>query len=113
MPRSRNGGGEIHAKNVAHLTIPLEAIKTGRGLARGRARDIISSPGSYGYAGTFSMQGIIFGKRGKDEPPEPLFLLRESVTLPPRPYAEPAAEQVRPEVESSVRRAMASLLDEE
>lgn len=105
-------GGEIHAKNVKNLTIPLEAFMTGRGYARGTARDVIGSPGEYGYDGTFFSKGVLFGKRGKGEDAEvePLFSLRPSVTLPARPYAQPAIDEVAPEIEASMHSALEALL---
>ncbi len=105
-------GGEIRAKNVRNLTIPLEPFMTGQGLARGTARDVIESPGEYGYDGTFFSRGVLMGRRGSgaDAETEPLFALRPSVMLPARPYAEPAIEEVKPQFESAMRAALEALL---
>jgi hypothetical protein len=54
---------------------------TGRGVARGTARDVIASPGSYGYESMFVSAQMIFGRRD-DGSAEPLFKLQVSVTLP-------------------------------
>jgi hypothetical protein len=103
--RVQEYGGTIRAKNVRNLTIPLSPLMTGRGAARGAARDVISNPSAFGYRGTFFSAQILFGKR-EDGSAEPLFKLQPSVTLPAPPYAEPALDQVAPQVESSIARAM-------
>ncbi len=101
-------GGEIHAKNVRNLTIPLEAFMTGQGVARGSARDLIANPEEFGYDGTFFSEGILFGKSGDQA--EPLFVLKPSVTLPARPWAQPAADEVQPKFESAMRTALEALI---
>jgi len=52
---------------------------------------------------------LLFGRR-EDGTGEPLFALRLSVTLRARPYGEPALEEVAPQVESSLARAIEALL---
>lgn len=100
-------GGTIRAKNVKNLTIPLGPVKTPKGVARGSARDIISNPGSFGYDGTFFHNKILFGRRnGKAEP---LFKLKPSVTLPSRPFAQPAMEEESPRFQAGLQSAMAAL----
>ncbi len=101
-------GGTIHAKNVRNLTIPLEAFMTGAGVARGTARDVISHPADYGYDGTFFSKGVLFGKIGDEA--EPLFALKPSVTLPSRPWAQPAADEVQPQFQSAMRAALEALI---
>ncbi|HZP46270.1 MAG TPA: HK97 gp10 family phage protein [Candidatus Binataceae bacterium] len=101
-------GGTIHAKNVKNLTIPLDAMLTGRGIARGTARNVIDDPGSFGYERTFFRNGILFGS--SDGEVTPLFLLKPSVTLPARPYAAPAAEEIRPQMIDKVQRSLAALM---
>ena len=101
-------GGEVSAKNVRNLTIPLEAFMTGRGVARGSARDVIASPGNYGYDGTFFTGNVLMGKRGEET--EPLFFLTPSVTIPARPWAQPALDEVKPQFESRVTSALEALL---
>lgn len=100
-------GGTIHAKNVQNLTIPLSAILTKRGVPRGTAHDVISNPGSYGFDGTFFRTHILFGKQsGKAVP---LFKLQPSVTLPAKPFAEPALKAVQPVFEAKLHSAMQAL----
>ncbi len=101
-------GGEIRAKNVRNLTIPLEAFMTGRGLARGAAHSVIASPGNYGFDGTFFSHHILFGKRGEEA--VPLFALKPSVTLPARPWAQPALDEIKPSFEAAMRSALQALL---
>lgn len=102
-------GGEIHAKNHPHLAIPLQAIKTTRGVARGTARSVIANPSSFGFDSTFyrSSSQIIFGRRGGTV--SPLFKLQESVTLPARPSAQPAIDEVTPIFEARLESAMAAV----
>lgn len=101
-------GGEIHAKNVSNLTIPLEAFMTGSGVARGSARDLIANPGEFGYDGTFFSKNVLMGKSGDEV--VPLFVLTPSVTLPARPWAKPAADEVQPQFEESMRAALEALI---
>jgi phage gpG-like protein len=101
-------GGTVNAKNVANLTIPLPAMLTGRGVSRGTARDVISSPESYGFSGTFSAQNVIFGKHD-DGSYQPLFALKKSVRIPERPYARPAMEEVGPIFQDRMYNAMVTL----
>ena len=105
-------GGEVHAKNVRNLTIPLEAFMTGRGVARGSARDVIASPEDYGYDGTFFSRNVLMGVRGtgEDREVEPLFFLTPSVTIPARPWAQPALDEIQPQFESRVSSALEALL---
>ena len=78
-------GGVITAKNAAHLTIPLDAAKTAKGVARFSARDVIGNPQSFGFWGTFTAKRVIFGRtRDRGVSPTPLFVLKRSVTLPAR-----------------------------
>lgn len=73
-------GGIIRAKNGRFLTIPLSAARTGKGVARFSARDVIGRPEAFGYVGTFTHNRIIFGKTA-DGGIEPLFKLQEQVTV--------------------------------
>lgn len=93
-------GGTVIPKNAKFLTIPLEAMLTGVGVARGTARQVIESPEAFGYSGTFVAKGVIFGKLGKTAKGRqrtrglggeqtsviPLFALKSSVTIPGRHY---------------------------
>jgi len=104
----QEAGGEVQAKSVPHLTIPLAPFLTGRRIARGTARSVIESPGAYGYDGTFFSRGVLFGKRGEES--EPLFALKESITIPARPYVQPALDEAAPEFEAAMRAALEALL---
>lgn len=118
--RIQEEGGEIHAKNARNLTIPLAAFMTGKGAPKGSAHDLISSPSRYGFAGTFFHKGILFGeqrvgvKRSEHGATigaaVALFLLKPSVTLPARPYAQPALDQVGPVFEQRLDTALEALL---
>jgi hypothetical protein len=77
-------GGTVVPKTAQFLAIPLEAMQTGNGVARGTARQVISEPGAFGFSGTFVAKGVIFGKEGGDI--IPLFALKSEVTLPGRHY---------------------------
>ena len=82
-------GGEIQGPQGRAADDSRSAIREARGIVRDSAGAMISSPSSFGYESSFtSPQMIVFGKHGQEA--EPLLLLRRSVTLPPRPYAEPA-----------------------
>lgn len=102
-------GGDVHAKNVANLTIPLRAMMTGRGVARGSARDVISYPGSYGFDATFFRNSILFGKQSGSA--TPLFKLQPSVHIPERPSWRPALEEIQPIFEVDMRRALTGLFN--
>jgi hypothetical protein len=80
--RAQDQGATITPKASAHLAIPIGAARTTtKGVAKFSARDLIGSPGSFGYTGTFVRNNIIFGARGEGQKPEPLFALKKRVTL--------------------------------
>lgn len=94
-------GGTVIPRHAKFLTIPLEAMLTGLGVARGTARQVIESPQAFGYSGTFVAKGVIFGKLGQTAKGNqhwrrgaggaqttviPLFALKSSVTIPGRHY---------------------------
>ena len=68
-------GGTIRPKKKKFLTIPFPGGPADKPVPL-RASD---------FNDTFVAKGIIFQKRGKDDI-EPLFILKESVTIPARPY---------------------------
>ena len=68
-------GGTIYPVRARYLTIPFPGVK-------GRARD---------YENTFIAKNIIFQRLGNRI--RPLFVLKESVTIPARPYLRPAVEE--------------------
>jgi hypothetical protein len=105
--RAQEYGATIHAKNVANLTIPLDAAKTAMGVGRFSARQVISDPTQFGYTGTFFKHGVLFGNAGgKGGAPTPLFVLRPSVTLPPRPFMRPALAQIAARLPAEIERAV-------
>lgn len=90
-------GGTVIPKTSRFLTIPLEAMLTGVGVARGTARQVIDEPEAFGFAGTFFAKGMLFGRlggraRGRQRGSSsqgsviPLFALKTSVTIPGRHY---------------------------
>ena len=79
--RAQDEGAVITPKRAANLTIPIGPAMTPKGVARFTAREVISSPRSFGYVGTFTRNGVLFGNKGNDEAPVPLFALVKRVTL--------------------------------
>lgn len=82
-------GGTITTKKAAALTIPLEAMLTGNGVARGTAAQVKANPQAFGYVATFIPKGhsTIFGK-AEDGSTIPLFALKPSVTIPAHNYLD-------------------------
>lgn len=84
-------GGTITPKNAQALTIPLEAMLTGNGVARGTAAAVRANPQAFGFKATFIpkghnvIMGIPEGAR-KSVTAIPLFALVPSVTIPARKY---------------------------
>lgn len=95
-----------------NLTIPLDEAKTAAGAARYSARRVISDPSVGGFAGTFfgkSRAGnvILFGvPGGRNARPVPLFVLKQSVRIPPRRYVSTAMSAVVPKVPGIVNEAI-------
>jgi len=69
-------GGTIRPKKKKFLTIPFPGGPADQRVPL-RAAD---------FNDTFVAKGIIFQDRGENIKPEPLFLLRKSVTIPASPY---------------------------
>jgi hypothetical protein len=78
-------GGTIVPRTARMLTIPLAAMLTGNGVARGTARQLRDNPGAFGFTGTFVRHDVIFGKRGRAQI-IPLFALKARVTIPAHRY---------------------------
>lgn len=84
-------GGTIRPKRSRFLAIPLDAAKTGAGVSRFGAREVMANPQAFGYKHCFVAKGVIFGvmagavkdRRGMVGT-VPLFALKSSVTLPER-----------------------------
>ncbi len=80
--RIQESGGTIRPTRSAHLAIPLPAMQTAKGVARAGAAQVIGNPYAFGFDGTFTAKGVIFGKLPGQI--VPLFALKDSVTLPAR-----------------------------
>jgi hypothetical protein len=120
--RIQNLGGTISAKNVNNLTIPLDAVLTGQGVARFTAAQVISDPAAFGFVTTFFKNSVLFGElpiEGKREAKGatiggvvPLFVLRPSVTLPAHPYMETAFKQISAKMPGEVQKAIDAAVKE-
>lgn len=112
-------GGIIRPKNGTYLAIPIGEAKTGNGVPRFSARDLISDPGAFGYDSTFVAKHIIFGVKGRFRrgtvegqrvsirqgsigTAVPLFVLRTSVTVPARNYLIAARDRLMPFVQEEL-----------
>jgi len=104
--RIQDMGGLIVPKRSAHLTIPVGEAVTARGVARFTARELISSPGSFGFQGTFVHREIIFGRRKAEI--TPLFVLKKSVRITPVRFRRRTLTSQRAWVRSEVRTAVRS-----
>lgn len=82
-------GGDIVPVTRQYLTVPFPGVK-------GYARD---------YDNTFIAKGIIFQRLSKDKI-RPLFSLRESVHIPPRPYLYSTLQENRDKIRSTIAQAV-------
>ena len=99
-------GGEIHAKNVPHLTIPLPPALTPRGVAKYKsAREAIEKEKLF-YLRNRGTGKEIMAKRIGGGKIEAWFALKESVTIPASHYATRAIEAAKPAAEREVERAL-------
>jgi hypothetical protein len=73
-------------------------------------REATSSPSTFSYRGKFFSMQLLFGRYGGEAAPP--FKLHPSAAFAPRPFARRALEEVRPQVEASIRSAMEALLKE-
>jgi hypothetical protein len=99
-------GGVIRPKRAKHLTIPLKAAQTANGVARFSARDVIDRPQTFGYVGTFTHNDVIFGKKA-DGGFEPLFALKDQVTIKGVGYLSSTAEEKKAWVAETINDAAA------
>lgn len=79
-------GGTIVPKTARSLAIPLAAMLTPNGVARGTAAQLRQNPQAFGYRGTFAAKGVIFGTQMGGRSIVPLFALKPSVVIPARHY---------------------------
>jgi len=97
-------GGTIRPRNAQHLTIPLDAVQTNKGVARFTARDVISSPEAFGYTGTFVRDKVIFGKQA--DRIVPLFVLKDQVVIKPVGFLSGTVEEVAPKAQEQISEAV-------
>lgn len=106
--RIQEYGGTVTGQ--AHkLTIPVGEALTDKGVARFTAPEVIANPQSFGFDSTFSAKGIIFGRIGKITGQAqilPLFILKDSVTLPPREYLSSSLDENLADIEADLQAAV-------
>lgn len=112
-------GGTIVPRTAQSLAIPLAAMLTGNGVARGSARDVMANPQAFGFKAAFipkgknvimgtqpgaksyvtSSGGYQYNKKGvgiaqsQSVDVIPLFALVKSVTIPARNYLDTTLQQ--------------------
>ena len=96
-------GGIIRPKNARYLTIPLPSAQTPAGVGRFTAREV--RDGMTGYDGSFFRRSragnlILFGTQGNRV--IPLFILKQSVTIPARRYMSVTVEQTQDKVVDNI-----------
>lgn len=79
-------GATIVPTKAANLTVPLPFALDSRGLKLFSARDFLSSPGAFGYTGSFTRDGVIFGRLGDHA--VPLFTLKKQIRIEPRRFIQ-------------------------
>lgn len=99
---------------AAHLAIPLFGLADARRFGEGRdasnrltARKLIESPGTYGFSGTFTRNGVIFGRLLDHNDVVPMFALKRSITLSPRRPHQTTREIMAPRVRELLGDAVA------
>lgn len=102
-------GATIAPTKAAHVTVPLPFALDGRGLKLFSARDFLSSPGSYGYTGSFTRGGVIFGRLGDDA--VPLFALKKQVRIEPRRFIASVRDARQGWVVQQFRQAVTETVD--
>lgn len=103
--RIQEEGGTIVPRRSQFLAIPLSAMRTANGVARGSAAQVHASPGAFGFARTFIRRGIIFGATaGKPGSVIPLFVLKRSVIIPARHYLDITLRQELPWIVDALER---------
>lgn len=105
-PGHEEGAVRVPTSGAAHLAIPLlTSMQEARAFGEGKdasnrlkARDVIAAPGRYGFSGTFTRDGIIFGRLLDHDQIVPMFALRRSITLRARRPHRLAKEVMAPRV---------------
>lgn len=108
--RAQDKGAEITPKRAANLTIPVGPAQTAKGVARFTAREVIASPGSFGYIGTFVKNRVLFGTKGKNERPVALFILAKKVRLKAVGFLAHTLSEKRAWAESVLKEAVTAAL---
>lgn len=114
--RMQELGGVVRAKPGKFLAIPLDAVKTARGVARTTARDAMQNP-PRGFDKTFFLRSkrnpdkaFIMGQRRNGKDMEPLFVLVRQVKVPARPAIAPTMRHMRPRVIEALQDATNEVL---
>lgn len=107
--RAQELGATIKAVRVQNLTIPLDAVLTGKGVARFSAREVIQNPSAYGYKSTFFRNHVLFGVT-PEKKVVPLFALKKQVVLKPVGYIGDTVRQQTPLVKQDLLRGAAQAL---
>lgn len=76
-------GGTIRPKNAQNLTIPTDVNRRADGTPKMSIQDVFATKKA------FIAKGVVFLKKGAGNI-EPMFILKKSVTIPARPYIQPA-----------------------
>lgn len=113
--RINNDGGTIVPKNGRMLTIPLEAAKTPKGVARFTARELFNRPAAFGYSGIFIRKGVIMGRQGGmygkgGAALTPLFALKSRVTIPAKHFMEATQVATQEYAGGEIEKAVAEAL---
>ena len=104
--RIHEHGGTITPKRSRYLTIPLDAAKTqdrAQGATRAGARFWPNTYVRRSKAGNL----LIFSQTG-----EPLFLLKQRVTIPARPYVAPAIAKIRKSLRADLAGMLRDVIEE-
>jgi len=87
-------GGDVEPRVAVHLTVPLEAAMTARGVARFTAREFIDNPWLLGFDRSVTLGNLLLGVV-KGGPLTPVFALALRVRIPPHKYMHLAFEDTR------------------
>lgn len=102
-------GGVLRATRSKFLAIPLDAMKTKRGVARTTARDAMEKA-PRGFKSTFILRAksgrlLIAGNKNNGWQRELLFQLVRKVQIKPRPSIAPTMRHIRPQVIEALQQA--------
>lgn len=83
-------GGTINAKGKK-LTFPTEENQRADGSPKVTLQEVFASKSHY-----ITKSGVLMMLTGKKAQPKPMFIFRDSVTIPARPYVRPALAAAQP-----------------